>query len=231
MPITAQALVLASLLIAPGLIAVLIAITLGVVEREVTQYQLYGTAFVSSILIDVVFVWIVQVSGKDVTGRDALENIFFTESGFQVIAAVGLFAIAIFVGVIYSIGLHFDIPDKSRALLGHFTSRRRNPWQPWEGTLKDADVVQINLSTGYDVVGRLGEYSRVGKERQIMLHSPQFDFEDEPNRMKILLFEDEIDTVSIQSIESQSGLNRRTKIFSCVIILFLVVVAAISIFY
>lgn len=230
MPITAQALVLASLLIAPGLVAVLIGISLGVVERKITQYQLYGTAFVSSILIDIFFVWLVQLSGMEITDRDALENIFFTESGFQVIAAVGLFSIAIVVGVIYAIGLHFDMADKCRALLGRFTTRRRNPWQPWEGTLKDADVVQINLSTGHDVVGRLGEYSRVGKERQIMLQSPQFDFENEPNRRKLLLFENEIDTVSVLSNETQPELSRQTKKYLAAFFLALIAIFVVSIF-
>jgi hypothetical protein len=211
MPVTAQALILASLLIAPGLIAVLIGTSLGVVEREIRPYQLYGAAFVSSLIIDIIFVWFVQVCGMQITNRSALENVFFTESGFQVIAAVGLFTIATIVGIMYAVGLHFDIPDKCRGLLGRFTSRRRNPWQPWEGTLKNADQVQLELSTGHKVIGRLGEYSRVGKERQIMLQSPQFDFENESNRKKILIFEDDIESVSILTMEARPGLIKRIK--------------------
>lgn len=111
------------------------------------------------------------------------------------------FLIATVVGVIYAAGLHFEIPDKCRKILGRSTSRHRNPWQPWEGTLKDADQVQIELSSGHDVIGRLGEYSRVEKERQIMLQSPQFDFEKEPNRKKVLLFENDIDSVSVLTTE------------------------------
>lgn len=91
MPVTAQALVLASLLIAPGLIAVLIGSSLGVVEQEIKQYQLYGTAFVSSILIDVIFVWIVQIQGTNITDRSTISDVFFARSGFQVDAAIGLF--------------------------------------------------------------------------------------------------------------------------------------------
>lgn len=211
MPITAQALVLASLLIAPGLIAVLIGTSIGVVEREVKQYQLYGVAFVSSLVIDIIFVWFAQVGGARVTNQSALEGIFFTESGFQVTAAVCLLIIAIIVGIMYAVGLHFDMPEKCRGLLGHFTSRRRNPWQPWEGTLRNADQVQLELSTGHNVVGRLGEYSRVGKERQIMLQSPKFGFENEPNRQKILIFEDDIDSVSVLTMEAPPGVIQRVK--------------------
>jgi hypothetical protein len=104
MPVTAQALILASLLIAPGLIAVLIGTSLGVVEREIRPYQLYGAAFVSSLIIDIIFVWFVQVREMQITNRSALENVFFTESGFQVIAAVGLFTIATIVGIMYLLG-------------------------------------------------------------------------------------------------------------------------------
>lgn len=211
MPITAQTLVLASLLIAPGLIAVLIGTSLGVVEREVKQHQLYGIAFVSSLIIDIIFVWFVQIGGPRITNQSTLENVFFTGSGFQVSAAVGLFIIATIVGIVYAVGLHFDIPDKCRGLLGHFTSCRRNPWQPWEGTLKNADQVQLELSTGHNVIGRLGEYSRVGKERQIMLQSPKFGFEDEPNRQKILIFEDDIDSVSVLTMEAQPGIIQQVK--------------------
>lgn len=212
MAITAETLTLAALLIAPGVIAVLLAITLGVVEQEIDRDQLYLTSFVSSIFIDVIFIWIVQDWwGKRVTDRSSLESVFFGETQFHVEAAVLLFVLSCGLGIIYGLFLTFNVAHVVRGIITKFTSHRRNPWQPWEGGLRNASQVMVELEDGTDVIGLLAEYSRVGKERQLVLHYPQFlEFEEGPNRKKVIIAEDEIALVHVMSTRRREGI--RTKI-------------------
>lgn len=171
--VTAETLTLAALLIAPGVIAVLIGVSLGVVEQKIGRDKLYLTSFLSSILIGVVFIWIVQTFWEQsITDRSALEGVFFTEQQFNVEAAVLLFIISCLFGIFYSLALTYNSSHFLRKKISCLTSHRRNPWQPWVGGLRDAEQVMIELKSGDDVVGMLAEYSRVEKERQIVLQRP-----------------------------------------------------------
>lgn len=212
--VTAETLTLAALLIAPGVVAVLIGVTLGVVEQEVGRDRFYLTSFISSIFIDVVFIWVVQTFGEArVTNRATLEGIFFGEQQFNVGAAVLLFILSCSLGLIYAIGLTYNTAHFSRELLGKFTTHKRNPWQPWVGGLRDAEQVMVELESGSDVVGMLAEYSRVEKERQIVLQSPVFtDLDEEkPNREKIIIAEEEIQLVHVMTTRERKGLRDKVK--------------------
>lgn len=205
--VTAETLSLAAILIAPGVISVLIAVTLGVVERDIGRDRFYLTSFVSSIFIDVVFIWIAQIWwGRTVTGRAELESVFFGANRFHVGAAVLLFTISCVFGLIYSVVLTYNISHFCRQKIGFLRSHRRNPWQPWEGGLRNAEQVMVQRHEGSDVVGMLSEYSRVEKERQIVLNSPQFlEFEDESNREKVIISGDEISIVHVLTTKDREG--------------------------
>ncbi|SFT02924.1 DUF6338 family protein [Halostagnicola kamekurae] len=213
--VSAETLTIAALLIAPGVIAILIGITLGVVEKDVSRDQLYLTSFVSSIGIDVVFIWIAQWRwGMTITDRVAIETVFFGDEQFNVGAAALLFVLSCLLGVIYGIGLTYNVSHYFREKMAFFRSHRRNPWQPWEGSLRDAEEVMVELKNGDDVIGMLAEYSRVEKERQIVLQSPQFlDFEDSPNREKIIIPENEIALVHVMTTQERKGVWNRGKAF------------------
>ncbi|WP_433628413.1 DUF6338 family protein [Halomicrococcus sp. NG-SE-24] len=211
MKLTGQTLVLAALLLAPGLIAVLIGITLGVVEQKVEEYQLYATSFVTSLLIDIVFIYLVQAQGDSVTGQSDLEAVFFGPERFHVESAALLLTLSALFGVAYAISLTFNVTHQARNFLTRFHGHRRNPWQPWEGALRNADQIMVELEDE-DVVGRLSEYSRVEKERQIVLRSPVFpDFEEEPSREKVILTEDQITTVHVLTTKERTGLLSKIR--------------------
>jgi hypothetical protein len=65
-------------LVAPGFISVLLATTIGVVEREPSRFKILIASLISSLLIDTVFLAIYQVFYEPVTGLGQLESIFFT---------------------------------------------------------------------------------------------------------------------------------------------------------
>ena len=205
MQLTFENLIVALLLIAPGFIAVLIAITLGVVEQNISRYMLFGSTFVSSILIDVGFIYMIQQNGAVITGQQAIRNAFFAP-GFQTGRAVLLLALSCALGLLYSIGLILDIQERLRSMLWRFSSRRRNPWQPWEGSLNGAHVVQVVTSDEQVITGYLGEYSRVGKPRQLQILYPQWHYEDKPSGTEmILLFEEDIRRVVVVETEDRFG--------------------------
>lgn len=214
MPVTAETLILAALFIAPGFIAVLFGVTLGVVEQEIDRDMFYLTSFVSSLLIDVTFIWIGQQTGTAINGQDAIQAVFFGSNRFHVESAASLFIISCIFGFIYAVALTINLPHQARSKLGSWMSHQRNPWQPWEGGLRNAEQVMVELKGGKDIVGVLTEYSRVGKERQLVLAWPIYpDFEDSSKREKVILTEEQIETVHVLTTRNREGLLMKIKKF------------------
>jgi len=205
--VTVETLSVAALLIAPGLLAVLIGVTLGVVEQKISRDKLYLTSFISSIFIDLIFIGIIQTfGGYQITDRASLEQVFFGTEQFNVGAAILLALVSIGLGVAYGLGLTYNISHYFREKIALYRSHHRNPWQPWVGGLRDADQVMVEMETGDDVTGRLAEFSRIEKERQLVLRSPVFpDFEDEPAREKLIITEDQITRVHVLTTREREG--------------------------
>jgi hypothetical protein len=205
MPVDPQYLVLSLLLVAPGFVAVIIAITLGVVERDLSNFTMLVVSIVSSILIDSVFLAIVYRLGADVSTIDSIRTLFFTPI-FRADFVFLLFGISVIFGLGYSLGLVFDIHHILRERFWRLNDRKRHPWQPWEGTLRDAYMVQVITSDRELVVGELGEYSRVNKSRQLRLENPEWMNQEtgqlEPDGSEsVLLLEEDIDRVYVRLSE------------------------------
>ncbi|WP_276279433.1 DUF6338 family protein [Halorussus caseinilyticus] len=214
MPITAETLILAALLIAPGFIAVLLGITLGVVEQKIDRDIFYLTSFVSSILIDITFIWIGQQTGKIINSQNAIRGVFFGPDRFYIESAVTLFILSCAFGLVYAITLTTNFPHQVRSKLGSWMSHQRNPWQPWEGGLRNAEQVMVELKNGKDISGILTEYSRVGRERQLVLAYPVYiDFEDKPSREKTILTEEQIRAVHVMTTREREGILDKIKYF------------------
>lgn len=205
MPINPQYLVLSLLLVAPGFVAVIIAITVGVVERDLSNFTMLVVSIVSSILIDSVFLGIVYRLGANVSTLDSIRTLFFTPI-FRPDFVFLLFGLSVIFGLVYSLGLVFDIHHSLRKRFWRLNDRKRHPWQPWEGTLRDAYMVQVITSDRELVVGELGEYSRVNKPRQIRLENPEWLNQDtgelSPDGSEsVLLLEEDIDRVFVRLSE------------------------------
>lgn len=164
---------LALLLIAPGFVATLIAINLGVVERKISETVLLGTSLVSSLLIDTIFIAIYQLAGGSVTSLSGTHSIFFTPQ-FRAELVLGLLFGSIGLGFIYAIGLTLNIPKRIRQWIWSRNDYSRHHRQPWEGALNNAHEVNVITSDRELVNGILTEYSRVEKERQLILQDPSW---------------------------------------------------------
>lgn len=198
-----QYILLALLLIAPGFIATLVGISLGVVEREINDSKLFGVSLVTSLIIDTIFISVYQWQGGTVSSLSSTRTIFF-DPQFRADLVLLLLALSFGVGLVFAIGLVYDIPKLLRRLLWSRNEYSRHHRQPWEGALEDAHEVNVLTSDRELVNGILSEYSRVGKERQLVLESPAWLEKDtgemvQKNEKEVILFESDIQRLTIIS--------------------------------
>lgn len=191
------------LLVAPGLIAVQLAIWFGVIETSLSDSRMLVASLVSSIVIDTLFFGMYQVFYGPIRRVDTAESIFFSPR-FRPELVLGLLLLSIVVGLIYSQAVIYDATGRIRGIVWGERDRIRYPGQPWEGVLEDADIVRVDTVDDTIVIGRLGDYSRLDKPKELALRYPQWydpsegrlvDREDEA----VLLFEDDIRRIIVRS--------------------------------
>lgn len=197
--LTPQRLVLALLLIAPGFIAVFVAITIGVIEREVSNGRILIVSFVSSIVVDTLFLIVASLCGESVGTPYAFQQIIFT-SGFSPEYIGLLLLLSVSLGFVYSLTIILDLHGQVRKLMWSFSDRDRFPWQPWDGMMQDSFAVQVTTSDDEVVKGFLHEYSRAERPRQLRLKNPQWFGRTDwnpPKETDVLLLQDDIDRISV----------------------------------
>lgn len=197
-------LVLGLIILVPGFIATLIATTVGVVEQEIRSTELVMVSLTSSLIIDSAFLGVVEFIGVRIRSPTAIKSVFFTPD-FRPGLVLILIFLSILFGGIYTFILVFDLPQKTRRWAWKQNDRVRLPWQPWEGAMKDAYMLHVQTEDEGAVVGVLDEYSRAGKNRQLLLKDAIWENQDgeEPKSSKELLFEDQIKRVSVMMTEEE----------------------------
>jgi len=213
-------LLLALILIVPGFIAAFTGVTLGVVEQRISNAKWVTVSLVSSLIILSGFLGVTQALGGSVTGPESAVYVFFTPE-FRIDRILILLGLSVLLGLVYGVVLARNFHSWFRELVWKGTDRKRNPWQPWEGAMKDAHLVQVVTKDNELVAGELDEYSRAGRDRQLVLRNVAWfaDNQDntdnpEPKAVKEMFFDDEIKQVSIlmteegaekQAVESEQG--------------------------
>ena len=207
--VTALSIVGLAALVAPGFISVLLAITIGVVEREPSRFKILIASLISSLLIDTAFLGVYQVLYESVTGLGQLESIFFTPQFRLDLVAIYL-GIAILLGGVYSLELIYEVRSKVQHVLWSRSEYRRHRRQPWEGAMDDAAVVRVKTPSNARVIGRVSEYSRAEKPHELWLDDVYWvdketdkPFSDEVTE-SIVLLEDDIDRVTVLDLETES---------------------------
>lgn len=161
------------LLVAPGLIAVQLAIWIGVVETKLSDSRMLVASLVSSIVIDALFFGFYQVAYGPIGQLETAETIFFTPR-FRPELVLALVGLSILVGLVYAFLIIHDATGRLRRWAWGDKDLFRYPGQPWEGTLVDADIVRIDTKNDQIVIGRVGDYSRVDKPNEVVLRYPQW---------------------------------------------------------
>lgn len=209
MAIVPQDITLWVLLVAPGLIAVQIAIWVGVVESTLTDSHMLVASLASSVLVDTVFFAVYEVVYGPIPDVATAESLFFSPS-FRPELVLGLLAVSVLVGLVYSGLIVFDATGRLRSLAWGEGGAFRYPGQPWEGVLRGAEIVRVDTADGGIVVGRLGHYSRLDKPRELALRFPQW-YDPETGTLvdagdeSVLLFEEDIRRVTVRSRASRGG--------------------------
>jgi competence protein ComGF len=158
-----------AILVAPGFIAVLIASSIGVIEREPSRFKLLVASLVSSLLIDAIFLGIYQEFYAPVNNLSQVETLFFSPQFRLDLVAIYLL-IAIALGAIYSLELIFEVRSKIQHLMWSAKEYRRHRRQPWEGAMDKAAVVRVKTTSDARIIGSVKEYSRAEKPHELWLN-------------------------------------------------------------
>ena len=158
-----------TVLIAPGFLSVLTAISIGVIERDPTRFEVLVASFVSGIVINVVFLSLYQFIYGSISSPSAIESVFFS-SRFKSEIAIGYLILPVVIGLLYSLELaRLNLRHRVRNLVWRGSTSRRYRRQPWQGTMENSTRLRILTADDRRIVGRIEEYSRVEKPRQLWL--------------------------------------------------------------
>ena len=205
--ITTLSIVGLAALVAPGFISVLLATTIGVVEREPSRFKILIASLISSLLIDTAFLGVYQVFYEPVTGLGQLESMFFTPSFRLDLIAIYL-GIAIVLGGVYSLELIYEVRSKVQHVMWSRSKYRRHRRQPWEGAMDDAVVVRVKTPSNARIIGRVNEYSRAEKPHELWLDDVHWVNEETGEPFtdgvteSIVLLEGDIERVTVLDSES-----------------------------
>jgi len=159
----------------PGFISVSIALSLGVVEQTVSRTQILFTSVLSSTLIYTPLLSSYQYSVENpVQGPEIILAVFFVPT-FQPMWVILMLSLSVLLGFIYAFVLAYDLPEFIREnIIWANRSTRRHPRQPWEGALESAELVQVLTTDDIIIRGKVTEYSRAEKDKELTIGDPHF---------------------------------------------------------
>jgi hypothetical protein len=198
-----------AVLVAPGFVAVMTAISLSAIEDDLSQFVLLVWSLVSSIFIDTVFLAVYQLFSGPITGFNALPALLFTPF-FRYDYIAYIFGFSIIVGFIYSGGILLDLQGRARKRLQKKSRITYNPRQPWQNFMRDAGSIRIKTQDDELYTGDVGEYSRAGRNREVRIQNPhRYDpsiHGYEPvGREDMLFMDDDIDRVLMRSLDGEKA--------------------------
>lgn len=200
---------LSLIVVAPGFIAVYTAIILGGLKESLSDGRLLGASIAATFIIDPLFFWGYTLFGGEITDPTAAVGLFF-EGGFRPERVLILALLSVTIGVVGAVAIGGDFAYVVRQKLQRQFDVNSHPHQPWEGSLKTANVVRV-LTTESWFQGYIAEWSESGNERQISLgHPAEWDGEgwSKMGLARLLLFEEDIEQIQVVNEVDPEG--RRT---------------------
>jgi hypothetical protein len=196
-------------LVAPGFIAVMTAVSLAAVEDEISQFVLLVWSLVSSIIIDGLFLAGYQLVYSPIGSYEELRTFLF-DPFFRVDLIAVIFLLAGVVGVGYSVGILVDLPGRLRRLLQAKAHITYNPRQPWENFMNSAGSVRIKTSDDELYAGDVVEWSRAGKPKELRITNPyRYSLEEEDYEWvgggSMLFLEEDIDRIMLRESDGRQS--------------------------
>lgn len=210
-----------TVLVAPGFIAVMTAISLASVENEMPSFVILIWSLVSSLVVDTLFLGVYQSLYGGITSLDALTGIFFQpyfRSDLILVILVASFGL----GLVYTGALLGNLPGHLRRLIQRKARIRYNPRQPWENFMKLAGTVLVKTSDDQLYFGRVVEWSRANKPKELWIDQlSRYDKErdeiepyggessEEGPGSDAVFLEDDIDRVILWEMSTKSSFWRQ----------------------
>ena len=151
-----------AVLIAPGFVAVMTAISLAAIEDDIKQFVLLIWSLVSSLLIDTLFIVVYQLLVEPIISFAQFQSILF-DPAFRIDYILLIFGTSLFVGVLYAAAILIDLSGILRDILQAKMQISYSRRQPWEEYLKHADQVMVKTSDDQTYIGDVIGWSRAGR--------------------------------------------------------------------
>lgn len=202
-------------LVAPGFVAVMTAVSLAAVEGEISSFVLLVWSLVSSIVIDAVFLIGYQAVYGPITSFQEL-RMFLFDPFFRVDLILLIFLLSMIVGVVYAVGVLADVPGWARRTLQSRAAIKYNPRQPWENFMRAAGSIRIKTSDDELYAGDVVEWSRAGKPKEVRVRHPyRYSLEEDDYEYSggesMLFLEDDIDRILLREADSPQSFLQRLR--------------------
>lgn len=160
-----------AVLIAPGFVAVMTAVSLAAIEDDIKQFVLLVWSLVSSLLIDALFIGAYQIFVEPITSFSQFQGILF-DPAFRIGYILVIFAVSLFVGLLYASAILIDLPGILRSIIQAKMQVSYSRRQPWENYLKHADQVMVKTSDDQLYIGDVSGWSRANRQKELRITDP-----------------------------------------------------------
>lgn len=196
-----------AVLVAPGFVAVMTAITLSAIEDDHSQFVLLVWSLVSSLIIDTLFLAGYQYFNGPITSIADLIAVLF-DPYFRADYILGILLFSVVIGILYSVVILLDLQGRLRRFLQMNSHVTYNPRQPWENFMRNAGSIRIKTSDDQLYTGEVVEWSRADRDREVRIKNPhryQSEIQGyEPvNRKDMLFLNEDIDRVLMRSFDPE----------------------------
>jgi len=196
-----------AVLIAPGFISVMTAISLSAIEDDISQFVMLVWSLVTSLVVDVAFLSVYQWWYGPITAFDGITSILF-EPYFRADFIAVIFLFSVVLGVLGAAFILIDVSGIVRRQLQRPFPVTYNPTQPWENFMRETHSLHIKTSDDQIFAGDLTEWSRAERAKEVRMANPhrynKDEHEFEPvGREDMLFMEDDIDRVVMHSEDAR----------------------------
>lgn len=216
MPIPSDTALFYAVFIAPGFVAIMTIISLAAIEDDYSAFVLLVWSLVGSLVIDTTFLAVYQWLVEPIESFDQVPDILF-DPHFQTWYVLGILFASFIIGLATSVFILVDVPGWIRQWLQSWSDIRVNPRQPWANFMRDAGWVRFKTSDDEYFMGKVTEWSRAGRPKQVWIVRPhryntdleEYEEVDVDRSTEMLFLEKDIDRIVMLTRNELPSLHTR----------------------
>lgn len=195
-------------------------ISLAAIEDDYSAFVLLVWSLVASLVIDTAFLAVYQWWVEPIESFGQLSGILF-DPYFQTGYVIGILLASFFVGVGASIFILIDMPGWIRRRLQSWSNVRVNPRQPWANFMHDAGWVRFKTTDDENFMGKVTEWSRAGRPKQVWVMRPhryntdlkEYEEVDVERSSEMLFLEKDIDRIVMLTRDELPSIRERVHVW------------------